>query len=147
MEWWWVKLDFNENLDKMHVKLFPNFTSFSFDNLGIILEYHGWQIYDHNRRFFTCLLSCRELHVLKRLENTRFQAPTGMKGIPQNVLLNFQLEYKHQLIQPYHLSSIRNFRNFLSNGKHPPSLKGLWREAPNRRLDQSEREFLAYSQW
>ena len=44
MEWWWVKLDFNENLDKMHVKLFPNFTSFSFDYLGIILEYHGWQI-------------------------------------------------------------------------------------------------------
>ena len=36
-----MKLDFNENLDKMHVKLFPNFTSFSFDNLGIILEYHG----------------------------------------------------------------------------------------------------------
>ena len=37
MEWWWVKLDFYENLDKMHVKLFPNFTSFSFDNLGFII--------------------------------------------------------------------------------------------------------------
>ena len=73
--------------------------------------------------------------------------PTRMKGLPQNMLLNFQLEYKHQLIQPYHLSSIRNFRNFLSNGKHPSSLKGLWREAPNRRFDQSEREFVAYSQW
>ena len=37
---------------------------------------------------------------------------TGMNGLPQNVLLNFRLE-------PYHLTSIRNFRNFLSNGKHP----------------------------
>ena len=36
-----MKLDFYANLDKMHVKLFPNFKSFSFDNLGIILEYHG----------------------------------------------------------------------------------------------------------
>ena len=36
-----MKLDFYENLDKMHVKLFLNFTSFSFDSLGIILEYHG----------------------------------------------------------------------------------------------------------
>ena len=35
-----------------------------------------------------------------------------MNGLPQNVLLNFRLE-------PYHLTSIRNFRNFLSNGKHP----------------------------
>ena len=68
-----MKLDFYENLDKMHVKLFPNFTSFSFDYLGIILGYHGGN-YDLNRRFFTCSLSCRELHALKRLENTRFQA-------------------------------------------------------------------------
>ena len=36
-----MKLDFYENLDKMHVKLFPNFTSFSFDYLGKILEYRG----------------------------------------------------------------------------------------------------------
>ena len=35
-----MKIDFYENLDKMHVKLFPNFTSFSFDYLGIITEYH-----------------------------------------------------------------------------------------------------------
>ena len=36
-----MKLDFYKDLDKMHVKLLPNFTSFSFDYLGIILEYHG----------------------------------------------------------------------------------------------------------
>ena len=36
-----MKLDFYDNLDKMHVKLFLDFPSFSFDYLGIILEYHG----------------------------------------------------------------------------------------------------------
>ena len=40
---------------------------------------------------------------------------TRMKGLPQNVLLNFRLEFP----KSYHLPSIRNFRNFLSNGKHP----------------------------
>ena len=76
MEWWWVKWDFYENLDKMHVKLFPNFTSFSFEYTNRYNTWISWVTnYDHNRRFLTCLLSCRELHALKHLENTRFQAP------------------------------------------------------------------------
>ena len=44
--------------------------------------------------------------------------PTGMNGLPRNVVLNFRLEFPKKW--PYQLPSIRNFRNFLSNGK-PPS--------------------------
>ena len=51
--------------------------------------------------------------------------PTGMKGLPQNVLLNsVGISEKWS----YHLPSIRNIRNFLSNGKHPrtPILMLFW---------------------
>ena len=78
--------------------------------------------------------------------------PTGMKGLPQKRAPQFSAGIQASIDacisekEPYHLSSIRNFGNFLSNGKNPSSLKGLLREAPNWRLDQSEREFFAYSQ-
>ena len=42
----------NYDLDKMQVKLFPDFTSILFDNLLI----SGVTNYTHNRGFLTCLL-------------------------------------------------------------------------------------------
>ena len=44
-----------------------------------------------------------------------------MNGLPQNVLLNFRLDFR-KVNLPFTQPSIRNFRKFLSNGKHPPRL-------------------------
>ena len=47
-----------------------------------------------------------------------------MSRLPQNVLLSFRLEFS-KIKWPYHLPSIPNFWNFLSNGEHPWSLTVL----------------------